>query len=149
MTLSIIVGILAVCVLVVVVLVVQIRIFFSKLSKDIGKDNLIKLLQNISDKQKDNSEKLEKLSGLIGDTRLGDRLHVQKVGFTKYNPFEEVGGEHSFSLCLLNDYNSGLILTGLHTRDRTRVYLKEVRKGVSAVELSKEESRVLKSAVGK
>ena len=73
-------------------------------------------------------------------------LHVQKVGLVRFNPFDELGGEHSFSLALLDGKDTGFVLTGLHTRERTRVYIKPVKKGKSKQSLSDEEKKVLEKA---
>ncbi len=145
--LYIIVGVLAVWLLVLTILVVLTRLFFVKLGKDVGKDNLIKILQDISETSKKNSDSISEIRENISDIISADKLHIQKVGLVKFNPFEEVGGEHSFSLCLLNNDDTGVMFTGLHTRDRTRVYLKEVKNGKSTTELSKEEVRALKLAI--
>ena len=69
--------------------------------------------------------------------------HMQKVGFVRFNPFKELGGDHSFSLALLDAKDSGIIITSLHTRDRTRVYMKNIKKGKSTFELSDEEKKAL------
>jgi hypothetical protein len=75
--------------------------------------------------------------------------HVQKVGLVRYNPFKELGGDHSFSLAILDGVNSGIVITGLHTRDRTRIYMKEIVKGKSVHDLSADEKRALEEAVKK
>lgn len=72
--------------------------------------------------------------------------HIQKVGLVRFNPFRELGGDHSFSLAILDNKESGIILTSLHTRDRTRVYMKEVKSGKSEYELSGEEIKALNIA---
>ncbi len=72
--------------------------------------------------------------------------HIQKVGLARFNPFRELGGDHSFSLAVLDGRDSGIIITSLHTRDRTRVYMKDVKKGKSISELSSDEKRALNSA---
>lgn len=69
--------------------------------------------------------------------------HIQKVGLVRFNPFKELGGDHSFSLAILDNKESGIILTSLHTRDRTRVYMKEIKNGKSEYELSAEELKAL------
>jgi hypothetical protein len=146
--LYIIVGVLGAWVVILTVLVVLNRIYFVKLGRDVGKDNLIKFLGTLVEIEKNNSQAVEDIKKEIAKIEERDKFHIQKIGLIKFNPFEEVGGEHSFSICLLNDNDSGIVLTGLHTRDRTRVYLKEVKKGKPQVELSKEESKSLRSAVG-
>lgn len=72
--------------------------------------------------------------------------HVQKIGLVRFNPFRELGGDHSFSLAILDGSNSGVIITGLHTRDRTRIYMKDIKKGKASLELSSEEKKALLEA---
>lgn len=74
------------------------------------------------------------------------RSHIQKIALIRFNPFKELGGDHSFTLAILDGDDSGVVITGLHTRDRTRVYMKPVKKGKSEYDLSVEERKVLDSA---
>lgn len=69
--------------------------------------------------------------------------HIQKVKVIRFNPFNETGGDNSFTLCLLNAKLDGVVLTGLHTREKTRMYVKEVKNGKSSYTLSKEEEKVI------
>lgn len=57
--------------------------------------------------------------------RLGQKS-IHRVGFVRFNPFKEVGGNQSWSLALLDGRDSGFVLSGLHTRDGCRVYAKPV-----------------------
>jgi hypothetical protein len=57
-----------------------------------------------------------------------------------------MGGDHSFSLALLDAHLTGFIITGLHTRERTRVYIKKIEEGKCKQDLSKEEREALKKA---
>jgi hypothetical protein len=61
----------------------------------------------------------------------------------RFNPFSELGGDHSFCLALLDDRDTGVVLTGLHTRERTRFYMKDITNGKSSLELSNEEKKAL------
>lgn len=67
----------------------------------------------------------------------------------KFNPFAEVGGEHSFVITLLDGTKSGVILTGLHGRGLTRFYVKLVDQGKPDQKLSDEETEGLKKALAK
>lgn len=63
-----------------------------------------------------------------------------KINLVRFNPFDEMGGDQSFILCLLDSSDSGVILTSLHSRDITRVYAKTIRNGEGVdTALSKEE----------
>lgn len=76
------------------------------------------------------------------------RAGYHKIGFIRYNPFGDVGGNQSFSLCLLNAQNNGFILSSIHSREGTRVYAKTVSGGVSEYNLSEEEKKVIEKAKG-
>lgn len=78
-------------------------------------------------------------------TRLEARLRkaIQQVTLKRYRAFEDVGGEHSFALGLLDDRGDGVVLSGLHSRNGIRVYAKPVEARRSDYALSEEEQAVI------
>lgn len=74
-------------------------------------------------------------------------LSLKKKALLRYNPFNEVGSNQSFSLCLLDSRNDGVIISGLYQRGITNMYLKEVLSGEAKNNLSEEESIVLEQAI--
>lgn len=130
-------------------LVVWIFLFFRRLSKDVERGNLVKVLDKVLSKEEENTKSIKSLEDAIEEIKEAGTFHVQKTSLVRYNPFEEMGGEHSFSLVLLNGNDTGTIVTGLHTRDKTRVYVKDVEEGETKVELSNEEEKALKKAIKK
>jgi len=54
---------------------------------------------------------------------------LHKVEILRFNPFKEVGGNHSFTVALLDGKNTGFVLSSLHTREGTRIYAKPVVQG--------------------
>lgn len=126
---------------------VRLFIFFKKLTKDSQKGDLIKILNKIFETQNKNSLSIGGLEKEIKRIDLEKKSHVQKVGIIRFNPFKEIGGDHSFSLALLDGEDSGVIITCLHTRERTRVYMKAISKGKSELELSSEEKKALEKAI--
>ena len=74
------------------------------------------------------------------------RHMVQRVGIVRFNPFEETGGNQSFVVALLDGESNGLLLTSLHARAGTRVYLRTVIGGRCDVTLSAEENEALRQA---
>ncbi|MDP3093907.1 MAG: DUF4446 family protein [bacterium] len=79
--------------------------------------------------------------------KIASQSHFQKIGFVRYNPFEGVGSDQSFSLAILDANSNGFIVTSLFSREGNRVYAKAVEKGKSSYQLSDEEKEVLKKAV--
>lgn len=73
-----------------------------------------------------------------------DLRHVQKVRLLRYNPYEDTGGDQSFSVVFLDKEITGLVITSLHTRSGTRVFAKPVIKGkCGKYQFSKEEQNVI------
>ena len=81
--------------------------------------------------------------------KAANRLHFQKIGFVRYNPFSGVGSDQSFSLALLDENDDGFIITSLFSREGNRVYAKTVEKGSPGYQLSDEEKEALKKAIEK
>jgi Protein of unknown function (DUF4446) len=71
---------------------------------------------------------------------------ISRIGLVRFDAFEDTGGAQSFSLALVDDGGDGIVLTSLHSRPTTRVYLKAIRRGVADAPLSAEETRALQDA---
>lgn len=73
---------------------------------------------------------------------------IQKIGLFRYNPFDDLGSDQSFSLSILDSQNSGVILTSLHHRNFTRMYAKPVKNGQGdSITLSNEEKSAIVKAI--
>lgn len=93
-------------------------------------------------------KELLKLNERIDKKEKIDLGHVQKIALMRYNPYEDTGGDMSFSLCLLDGDKNGVVLTSLHSRSSTRVFAKEVASGKPGkYEFSKEEKEALAQAL--
>jgi hypothetical protein len=121
-------------------------VLFNKLARGVEVTDLKKVLEKLLAEGKDNTKDIKDIGSRIDCLEEDGRNHIQKVGLIRFNPFKELGGDHSFSLAILDAHDSGVIITGLHTRDRTRVYMKDIKRGASVVELSAEEKKALASA---
>lgn len=71
---------------------------------------------------------------------------IQKVGIVRYNAFNDVGSDLSYSIALLDDNNNGIVLTGIHGRTETVSYAKPILNGKSNYNLSVEELQALERA---
>ena len=74
------------------------------------------------------------------------RKAVQRVGLVRFNPFEDTGSNQSFALAMLDEDGDGVIVSSLHTRNATRVYVRPVSGGVAEKALSDEEAQALSQA---
>jgi Protein of unknown function (DUF4446) len=71
---------------------------------------------------------------------------ITHVGLVRFDAFDDTGGGQSFVLALIDDDGDGVILTSLHSRTTTRLFVKDVRGGVADAPLSGEEERALGEA---
>lgn len=98
---------------------------------------------------------IKKINGDIQDlyeaaTKIHTLAHagLYKVGYKRFNPFKDVGGNQSFALALLDGKNNGIVISSLYTREATRVYAKPVINGKATEEypFTEEESETIASA---
>ncbi|HLK56112.1 MAG TPA: DUF4446 family protein [Chthonomonadaceae bacterium] len=71
---------------------------------------------------------------------------LQQAHLIRYNAFDDVGGEQSFSLALLDGQGNGVVLTSVYSRMDVRVYAKAIRNGRASHPLSEEETRALRES---
>lgn len=72
----------------------------------------------------------------------------QKMGLVKYDAFNQMGGQLSFSLALLDENNNGFIINSVHSTEGCYSYTKEIKNGECSIALGKEESEALEMAIG-
>ncbi|TCS81860.1 DUF4446 family protein [Pectinatus cerevisiiphilus] len=74
---------------------------------------------------------------------------VQKVGVVRFSAFDDVGGDLSYAVALLDRTNTGIILSGIFSRNSSITYMKPVDQGHSVYKLSAEENEALEKAIAK
>ena len=103
-------------------------------------------------------EAFEALRGYVDEngTRLDARLAAVEGALrgtlahralVRYDAYNELSGHQSMSIALLDDEQSGIVLSCIHHRDQARVYGKQVRGGRGELELSPEEAEVVRLAI--
>ncbi len=121
---------------------------YSSLTKDVSKKDLLSSLNQLISLSKENSDTITKLSEKLSSEINENKNHLQKIGFSRYNPFTDTGGDQSFTVALLDEKGDGLVISSLHSRENTRLYAKKVVSGlVDGQATSKEEQQVIKQAL--
>lgn len=118
-----------------------------KLLKNVKGESLLVVLDKIINREEKNRQDITSLAEEIKRVDNQGTAHVQKIGLIRFNPFPDTGGNSSFSLSMLNGRNSGFVMTALHARDRTRIYVKSVKRGKSTSELSLEEKKAISESL--
>lgn len=108
---------------------------------------LKEILEDLLTTQKGLRSEQKTLATALEEIKNDGRLHVQRVGLVRFNPFSDTGGSQSFTLALLDGHNNGLVMTSLYARTGHRWYVKEVAgaKG-KELALSKEEQAAIQKA---
>jgi hypothetical protein len=89
---------------------------------------------------------LDKLDDAYKRLAASGSLASQKISIVRFNPFGDTGGDQSFVLAVLDANNSGYVLTSIHGREGTRVYVKPIDYNKSKYPLSEEEKQALSQA---
>ena len=74
------------------------------------------------------------------------RTETPRIGFVRYNAFDDVGSDLSYALALLTKEGDGVVLTSIYSREETRTYGKAVEKFQPAVDASREERAAILKA---
>lgn len=77
------------------------------------------------------------------------KLTFSHAGVVRFDALNDLTGELSFALALLDDNKDGLVVTSITGRQQTRVYAKAVEGGTSAHALSDEERTAIARAMEK
>ena len=73
---------------------------------------------------------------------------LYRVGFKRFNPFQNTGGDQSFAVAILDNEGNGIVLSSMHAREGTRMYAKPVKRGKENVyKFSHEEKEVIDQAL--
>ena len=71
---------------------------------------------------------------------------IQKVGVIRYNAFDNVGSDLSYSIAMLDNNDDGLVISSLYSRDSSSTYAKPITHGKSKYALSAEEIQAIDTA---
>ncbi len=114
--------------------------------------DLMSAIKDYYDKVDELAETINNSSDAIINNRItsceNDILSsLSKVGLVNFNAFDDVTGQMSFSLTLLDRYDTGIILTSLYGHNSCNTYVRRIVNGKAAVKLLNEEKESLQKAV--
>lgn len=132
------------------ILIFRLQSHYNSLTKGVSKKDLLSALNLFIAKSENNQKSIDDLKTTLEHEIKEDKLHLQKVGFKRFNPFTDTGGNQSFMLTLLDEIGNGIVISSLHSRENTRVYAKSVIEGEAVDQvLSKDEHQLIKETLKK
>jgi hypothetical protein len=88
-----------------------------------------------------------RLDGRLAGVELALRGAIAHRALVRYDAYNELSGQQSMSIALLDAEQSGIVLSCIHHRDQARVYAKLLYGGQGELELSPEEAEAVRLAL--
>lgn len=120
---------------------------YHRLTQGITTKGMGEILERILSAEQENKRRIVDINGVLQVFDKDGKLHIQRIGVVRFNPFHDTGGAQSFTLALLDGHDNGIVMTSLYARSGNRWYVKELREGKGKeLALSKEEESAVKRA---
>jgi Protein of unknown function (DUF4446) len=82
----------------------------------------------------------------VAALKLESSAALRNVAVVRYDAFTDTGGQLSWSMALLDDSGSGVVVTAIQGRNESRTYAKSVASWHSETQLSPEEEDAISHA---
>lgn len=135
--------------IILLIMLVQTRAKLTKLKKKYdfftkGSDmDIDEVLTKTIVELQETKEELAQLTKRHDDLRQQVRGCIQKVKIDRYDAYDLMGGELSYSLVLADEDNNGVVMSSIYGRDDNRCYAKEIIAGQSKYPFADEEKALV------
>ena len=119
---------------------------YKRLMRGSNNKNLEAMLNQHMDRLENRFSSIRELELSIPSMNSRMSQCLQRVGIVRYNAFEQMGGNQSFSVALLDEKGNGIVLTGLYSRNSSAIFAKPIQSGLSTYDLSNEEKEAIDKA---
>ena len=111
--------------------------------------NVEQMLLAHIDEVKQAVKKVDHLSNECEKLDVISKKCIQKFGVVRFNAFENMGSDLSFSIALLDHQNNGVVISSIYSRSESHTYAKPIVSGASSYFLTEEEKQALNQAIEK
>ncbi|MCL2674284.1 MAG: DUF4446 family protein [Defluviitaleaceae bacterium] len=105
------------------------------------------MLDEYLDKVERVEGKYDGILSLIDDINLRMVTCLRNVGVVRYNPFDDMGGDMSFAVALLDENDDGVVISTIHAREASYTYAKQILGGKASHMLTEEEQEAIRVAL--
>ncbi len=120
-----------------------------KLFRGSKADDLQNVLSEVQDSLKYFTEKEKEIDEFLAHLEKRVSRSAQHLGVVRFNPYDGIGGDQSFSIAVLDEQRNGFVVSGLYGREQSRIYAKPITAGESQYRLSDEEKGAIEKALGR
>jgi hypothetical protein len=120
---------------------------FKRLSTGTSKENLEQILEKLFDRMDSLTESHAYIDEEVKRIRSSVLNRKGHFGMVRFQAFQNEGSDLSFSIALLDDERSGVVVTSIYGRSESRTYAKPIQNGTSPYHLSDEEKEAMNMAI--
>ncbi len=124
----------------------RLRTKYNKFMNGLSGRNIEELLENCINNVKEVNDKNKEIENHLSLIDRNMVQCIQKKAIVRYNAFDNVGSDLSFSIALLDNNDDGFVVSGIYSRDSSSCYSKPVIGGKSKYALSAEEIQAIEIA---
>lgn len=121
----------------------KLKIKYNKFMNGLSGANIENILDDCINKVNGVIEKNKDLEYQLNTVKRNMYYCIQKVGVIRYNAFDNVGSDLSFSISILDNNDDGVVISSLYSRDNSSTYAKPISGGKSKYALSAEEIKAI------
>jgi hypothetical protein len=125
----------------------KLKIKYTKFMSGASDQNMEQLLGTCLERVNDVENKIKATEFHLDQINTELMFSLQKVGVVRFNAFDNVGSDLSFSIALLDRNDSGIVFSGIYSRENSATYAKPVVNGKSKYALSAEEIQAIDIAI--
>jgi hypothetical protein len=105
-------------------------------------------LSSLEEAQAELGRRAERAESRLRELDALSRTDVSRIGFVRYDAFDDTGSELSYALALLNREGDGIVLSSIYSRADTRTFGKAVERFTPLTNASDEELQAIAKARG-
>jgi len=124
----------------------KLRAKYNRFMNGLSNANIEEVLEDCIHKTNSIIEKNKHIEYRLNEIESSMHYCVQKFSVIRYNAFDNVGSDLSFSIALLNNNDDGLVISSLYSRESSSTYAKPIVGGKSRYALSAEEIKAIDNA---
>ncbi len=132
-------------IVVLVIWIVRLEVRLRKILLGKGQ-NIEQSIDHLSTEQKDLKKFTTEMEHYLQDVERRLQKSIQSVETIRFNAYDGVGANQSFTTVFLNEKGDGVVVSSLYARERTSVFSKPVKNHASEYGLSEEEVQAIAQA---
>jgi hypothetical protein len=108
--------------------------------------DIIESASMMSNRMDEINSHLYRISQEMAEAQQDLQVALRHTAIVRYNALQEAGGQFSFSIAMLDDFDSGIVISGIQGASTGRVYAKSILNGECESPLTPEEKQAILNA---